>query len=298
MSGDATSSVSPSHDGEPIETITGPAHCGVLRRTSTALHRGCIGRPAGQRLIAEATPATLGFSQELDTTDATTDRDDAALGATCSGPAGPAGATDASVWYSFTATTDQDVLVDVSGSDYSAGAYVATGTAGHLTATACGPQQLAFSARAGETYRVVAFDDQADGRGNGGTLRIAFSEAPPAPTLAVSIDDTGSFEEMTKAVTVSGRFTCTGGEFVHLLGAVNEQAGRAETTGFFQRGVGGQCDGTPHRWMAVVRADKGSFGGGNAQVVVMGVGCSHLRCAQEYRDQTVRLRDGVAGPLR
>ena len=62
-----------------------------------------------------ATTATIGFSQVLDTTQATTDSDDAQLNASCGAPA-----TDASVWYSL-AGTDAGVVVDVSQSDYSAG---------------------------------------------------------------------------------------------------------------------------------------------------------------------------------
>ena len=55
-----------------------------------------------------ATTATIGFSQVLDTTQATTDSDDAQLNASCGAPA-----TDASVWYSL-AGTDAGVVVDVS----------------------------------------------------------------------------------------------------------------------------------------------------------------------------------------
>jgi hypothetical protein len=233
---------------------------------------------------------TLGFNQDLDTTDATTDGEDVALGSTCSGPAGPAGVTDASVWYALTADADQGVLVDVSASDYSAGTYVATGAVGNLIAVACGPQHVAFSATAGETYYVVAFDDQADGGGNGGTLRIAFSQAPPAPTLTVSIDDSGDFDSTAKAVTVEGTFTCTGAEFVQFIGAVNEHPGRDGVTGFFQRIVGGRCDGTPHHGTATVRAQNGSFSGGKTDVVVIAVGCNRLQCVQEFTDRTVRLR--------
>jgi hypothetical protein len=58
-----------------------------------------------------ATAATIGFSETLDTTEATTDSDDAQLNASCGAPA-----TDASVWYSFDGT-DTGVIVDVSQSD-------------------------------------------------------------------------------------------------------------------------------------------------------------------------------------
>jgi hypothetical protein len=55
-----------------------------------------------------ATPASVGFSQMLDTTEATTDAEDAQLNETCGAPA-----TDASVWYTF-AGNDAGVIVDVS----------------------------------------------------------------------------------------------------------------------------------------------------------------------------------------
>ena len=61
---------------------------------------------------------TIGFSEVLDTTEATTDADDAQFNASCGAPA-----TDASVWYTLVGT-DEVVIVDVSGSDYSAGVLV------------------------------------------------------------------------------------------------------------------------------------------------------------------------------
>ena len=93
-----------------------------------------------------ATTATIGFSQVLDTTQATTDTDDAQLNASCGAPA-----TDASVWYSL-AGTDAGVVVDVSQSDYSAGVLVGVGTEGNLDTVACGPGTVGFFAASGTTY--------------------------------------------------------------------------------------------------------------------------------------------------
>src|SRR2546422_10701865 len=103
-----------------------------------------------------ATAATLGFSQQLDTTEATTDADDAQLNASCGAPA-----TDASVWYAFTGS-DAGVIVDVSSSDYSAGVLVGTGTEGNLQTITCGPGTVSFFAASGTTYYVLAIDDQGD----------------------------------------------------------------------------------------------------------------------------------------
>ena len=81
-----------------------------------------------------ATAVTIGFSEVLDTTEATTDSDDAQLNASCGAPA-----TDASVWYAFTASSDIGVVVDVSQSNYSAGVLVGVGTQGNLQIVTCGP---------------------------------------------------------------------------------------------------------------------------------------------------------------
>jgi hypothetical protein len=99
-------------------------------------------------LFPGATPASLGFSESIDTTEATTDADDAQLNAGCGAPA-----TDASVWYSFVGG-GTNVLVDVSASAYSAGVLVGTGTQGDLSIVACGPSASVFFANSGTTYYV------------------------------------------------------------------------------------------------------------------------------------------------
>jgi hypothetical protein len=93
-------------------------------------------------------------------------------------PSAPA--TEASVWYELTLTSGATVLADVSGSSYSAGVAVATGSPGSFTVVTCGPGAVQFYAAGGETYAILAFDDQM-GVGNGGTLSILVDEAPPPP---------------------------------------------------------------------------------------------------------------------
>jgi len=73
--------------------------------------------------FAGATLAAFGFSEVLNTTEATTDSDDAQLAESCIGVP----ATDASVWYAFDGS-DAGVVVDVSQSDYSAGVLVGVGS--------------------------------------------------------------------------------------------------------------------------------------------------------------------------
>jgi hypothetical protein len=89
----------------------------------------------------------------LDTTEATTDSDDAQLNTNCGAPA-----TDASVWYALEGS-DTPVVVDVSQSNYSAGVLVGVGSQGDLRIVTCGPGTVAFFAFAGTTYYVLAIDD-------------------------------------------------------------------------------------------------------------------------------------------
>ena len=174
--------------------------------------------------IGGATTASLGFSQVLDTTEATTDADDAQLNESCGAPA-----TDASVWYTITLAADGGVIVDVSASDYPAGVLVGVGTPGALETVACGPGAVVFSAAAGTTYYVLAIDDQSDGAGNGGALNISFNEPPPPPTLDVNVAPRGTFNSQTGVVTIHGTYTCTDADFIDIFGNVAQPVGRIAT---------------------------------------------------------------------
>jgi hypothetical protein len=58
----------------------------------------CARGTAEQRLLHGATTIRIPFSEVLDTSEATTDGDDAQLNETCHGQAGPFAQTDASAW--------------------------------------------------------------------------------------------------------------------------------------------------------------------------------------------------------
>jgi hypothetical protein len=75
------------------------------------------------------------FSETVDTTEATTDAEDAAINSQCGAPA-----TNGSVWYQVTAA-EAGYLVDVSQSNFSAGVIVATGTPGRLAIRAASASQ-------------------------------------------------------------------------------------------------------------------------------------------------------------
>lgn len=231
---------------------------------------------------------SIGFSATVDTSDATTDADDAEANGGCGAPA-----TDASVWYELTATSDGVIVVDVSASNYSAGALVATGSPGNFSVVACGPGATAFEAFTGETYAILAFDDQFDGGGNGGMLEITIGEAPPPPEVTMTVNRSGRFNSTTGSATISGTVTCTGGPvgFSFIEAFVRQTVGRFYVSGFgFIEGF--SCDGTTQPWSVEVFGDSGKFKGGKAVSVTFAVACGDFFCGFDFKEHVVQLKGG------
>jgi uncharacterized protein DUF6299 len=245
-----------------------------------------LAAPPSDDTFAGATPVDFGFSEELDTTEATTDSDDAQLNALCGAPA-----TDASVWYTIEGS-GTGVRVDVSQSGYSAGVIVGVvNQEGNLQSVACGPNAVVFFAEAGTTYYVLAFDDQFDGGGNGGTLRIAFTEIP-FPQVDITVNPKGTVDARTGIATISGTYTCADGEFIQASGSARQSVGRVATvTGFVFFSAVGTCDGEPHSWSAEVFPQSGRFAGGKALAEIGAISCDQsLNCGQASVAQTAQLR--------
>lgn len=245
--------------------------------------------PSSDTYAGRATIAALPFSDTVDTTEATTDADDAEANLSCGAPA-----TDASVWYEFTATADAALVVDVSTSDYSAGVIVAVGTpGGNLSIVTCGPGSAFFTTTSGQTYLILAFDDQQDGIGNGGTLELGVAAEPPPPTLEVTIASSGTFNARSGVATISGAVMCTGGEesgknFISVQ--ATQTVGRVKFSGsgfaLFT------CDGTTQPWAAQVISDTGKFAGGKADVAMFALACGLTGCAEVSAEARVTLRKG------
>jgi len=246
-----------------------------------------LAAPPNNDTFTGATPASIGFSEALDTSEATTDSDDAQLNANCGAPA-----TDASVWYAFTPTSDTVVVVDVSQSNYSAGVLVGEGSQGNLQLVTCGPGAVAFFAFAGTTYSVLAIDDQFDGGGNGGLLSISFSEIL-TPTLdEFTVNRFGTVNVRTGVATISGTYTCTNADIIQTFVDARQNVGRFSILGsgaFFDFGT---CNGTSHTWAADIFPQNGKFAGGKAMTVTVGFACGPIECAFGYVEQKVQLRGG------
>lgn len=230
---------------------------------------------------------SLPFSDSLDTTEATTDADDVEANANCGAPA-----SDASVWYELTAAADGLVIVDVSASDYPAGVIVVSGSPGGFVIENCGPGGTLFYAASGQPYAILAFDDQSDGAGNGGTLEINIDVAPPPPTVDITVDPVGAFNKLTGSATISGTLTCTGDAFFTEVDVqLTQNVGRFTVTGwgsvFTEPPV---CDGTAQPWSVEVFGSTGKFKGGTAASVTFAYACGSFDCGFDSEEQIVRLR--------
>lgn len=234
-----------------------------------------------------ATAVSLPFSEVLNTTEATTDADDAQLNESCGAPA-----TDASVWYSFTPAADAQVVIDVSQSDYSAGLAVGVGTQGNLSTVTCGPGAVSFIATALTTYYVLAFDYQGDGTGNGGTLNISISETAATTVDAFTVDPFGTFNSKTGIATISGTYSCSNGDFLSANVDARQNVGRFSIIGSGSFFASGTCDGALHTWSADVFPQNGKFAGGTAMTVAFAYACGAFNCGYGFAEQTVHLRGG------
>ncbi|MFL5684935.1 MAG: hypothetical protein ACJ77D_02660 [Chloroflexota bacterium] len=226
------------------------------------------------------------FNETISTTDATTDADDLDIAAGCDGVP----ALDASVWYEITPASDQFLVVDMSSSNYSAGAIVATGSSGNWTVQACGPGAVVWEAVGGETYTVLVFDDQQDGAGNGGSLTVNFEQVPPPPDVSLTVNPKGTFNAHTGSATIKGTVTCSGGPasdtFIDVF--VRQKTGRLfiDGEGFIE---GFACDGSTQPWSVEVSGFNGIFKGGKTATVTFAVACGEFLCGEGFDESVVSL---------
>lgn len=223
-----------------------------------------------------------------DTTEATTDADDADLNTGCGAPA-----TDASVWFEYTPTLEGELAINTLASDYSVGAIVATGDPGAWSVEGCGPGVVPFFATPGTTYTFLVFDDQEDGSGNGGQLEFTVDVPPPAPSIEATVDPRGTFDSRTGAAVITGTYTCAASDegevdFAFLDVQLTQRAGRVLIQGGgFQESL--QCDGTEQPWTADIEAFNGLFKGGKAEAQVFAEACGADSCGSFEDVQAVKL---------
>jgi hypothetical protein len=242
--------------------------------------------PTADTYAGRTTITTLPFIETIDTTEATTDADDAEANAQCGAPV-----TDASVWYEYTATSDAGFVVETGNSSYSAGLLVATGSPGSFVVVTCSPSSVFVPSTTGETYAILVFDDQYDGEGNGGTVDVAISEVPPPPVLDVTIASSGKFNAKTGSATILGTLSCTGGDvdgknFIDVQ--VGQTVGRVRFNG--EGFTTFACDGSTQTWSAEVFSSSGKFAGGKATVTLFAIACGNGGCDEVQATANVTLK--------
>jgi len=175
---------------------------------AAGLSAAAIGFPAAAQAatapndgFAAATVITsLPFSTTEDTSQATSD------------PSDPSGCSNnASVWFSFTPSSDIQLEADTIGSGYNTVVSVWTGTQGALSPVACDSHgtvtKITFAASAGTTYYFMVAQCCGDGGTGGGNLQFSVSQPIPpgndnfanaTPAGALPFSDT---QDLTAATT-------------------------------------------------------------------------------------------------
>ncbi|RKT76992.1 hypothetical protein DFJ68_0399 [Terracoccus luteus] len=277
-----------------VQTVRGTL-MGV-RRLLVAVATAALLVPA-TAAVAAAAPAndTAGGARALaalpktvtqNTTTATTDALDAELNAQCGAPA-----TNGSVWFRVVDKTGAGLLVDTTASDYSAGIMIVAGDpsdGGQLVA--CGPGLSATRGEPGTTYWVMAFSDTPSV--TGGTLKATFSEAPPAPTAALTVNR-NAVATRDGSLRLKGTYSCTNADGYQsdIEGLVQQRAGRLKINGFFFVNPI-VCDGKTRKWNALATSDNGYFDAGKATTASIIFACGALECAAEPVERTLVVTRG------
>lgn len=219
----------------------------------------------------------LGERVVQDTTEATTNDQDAALNAACGAPA-----TNASVWYTYSPAVDRKVVLDMTGSSYSGGFLVFKGTPSADSFVTCGPGTIGLRARAGRTYYIMVISDTDV---NGGELVLTLKRAV-VPRVHVSLASSGVVYR-GGAARIHGSYSCSRSDSAFLGAHILQRAGRLKIQADAGQEV--QCDGRRHRWSARLVSPVGTYAQGHARARVRVTACGTLACRHDTARSGVHL---------
>lgn len=245
--------------------------------------------PANDAVTSATAITALPFHDVVDTTDATTDTDEATYAAdTC----GATAAVDHAVWYTGTAAADALLIADTSASDYSASILVlAQLDGGVLYPTFCGPDLVGGNVTAGTTYFVMVFGDGRSAT-TGGALHLHVREALPPPELEIHVAPIGTVDRHGVA-TVYGTLRCTSvdgtGEVLNLDVSLSQRSGQQMADGFWSAASPAPCDGTTTPFVARVEPFGRSFRSGAAAVLAAAEGCGPEQCTLTVEEPRIFL---------
>jgi hypothetical protein len=200
------------------------------------------------------------------------------------------------VWYAFTPASSGQYEADTFGSEYDTTLYVGTPNgAGGIDVITCNDDTqdlqsaVSWAAVGGTTYLLMVGTCCGGGvvgqSGGGGILRFHVDVAPPPPTVALTVDSTGSFNGYGVA-TIRGSISCANADAVEIDADVAQRVGRIVLRGF--GGIVVDCaDG---RWSMDVSSEDGKYLGGALTVNAFAFACGSFECADTFVNATVRLR--------
>ena len=226
---------------------------------------GAVGLRLGERVVQ-------------DTSQATTNAQDAALNESCGAPV-----TNASVWYKYTPAVSRRVVLDMTRSDYSGGLLVFRGVPTPSSLVACGPGLVGLSAAGGRTYNIMVMSDTDV---NGGRLVLSLKKAPPPPRVHVTIARRGKAFR-GGAARIHGTFSCARGDFTELFGTLFQLAGRLKITSEFYKQM--PCNGRRHKWAARLVSPIATYARGRARAKVTINTCGIFQCRHDKARRRVHL---------
>jgi hypothetical protein len=216
-----------------------------------------------------------GYSNSEGTFDATQSPDDPglALGSLCG--------RGNTVWYSFTPSSDAQIIVDTGGSSMDTTVGVYTGGPGSFSEVGCddnpldGALRVQFNALAGVTYSVVIGSCCGSGTIYGDFIFISLIEAPSPFDIGLTIDS-GSHDKATGSASLSGTVTCNNQGRVGISVHVEQRWGHVIAQGdtFLTIDCNGAVPFTAQVW------PSGSilFKGGQATATIDASGCDEFTC--------------------
>ena len=222
----------------------------------------------------------VGDEVSQDTTEATTDPNDADLNESCGAPH-----TRASVWYKFTTRRDRNLLLDMRASDYSGGFLVFKGAPTKQSLVTCGDSAVGVRAAAGTTYTVMVISDTDK---NGGNLVLSLHRPPPPPRIKVTLAHRG-LAYKGGAARLHGTYSCRHARGDSgIFGKISQRVGRLKIPARFRDSV--RCNGKTHRWSARAVSQTGIYDRGPARVRIGAFACGMFACASVGSEaQQVRL---------
>jgi hypothetical protein len=244
--------------------------------------------PSNDTIQTATEITTIPFTDTVDTTEATTDALETSLNAGCGAPVVANG-----VWYHATVAESGYYTADVTQSSYSAGIMVVAGPIDSPTLVNCAPGSITGPLTAGQDVFLLVFGDGGS-PATSGTMVLNVTQAPPPPTVDLTVNSKGSFGKDGSA-SISGTITCTGDGSggSDVFGQVTQRVGRSLFSSFFDTQPFAVCDGTPQPWSGTASPQNGLFAGGKASVDVQAQVCDATNnCGSTEVIATVQLSGG------